>query len=182
MTLGKRIRELRQKRGWSLAQLAKRSGVALSSLSRMETAKMTGTLESHIEIAKALGIRLTELYAALEPAPPLELRTAEETSDRFRVERGATWVALSKSGLQNKMLPTLLTLGPRSGARRERGPAGSEKFVYLIKGEMEVLVGSETVLLNAGDSLYFQASSSHTLTNAGAHPAVALVVTSPPQI
>lgn len=182
MSLGKKIRELRQKKGWSLAELAKHSGVALSSLSRMETGKMTGTLESHLDVAKALGVRLMELYAALETGPALELRSAEEPTEKIRADKGAAWVPLARSGLQNKMLPALLTLAPKAGTHRERGPAGSEKFVHLLRGELDVSVGAEKARMKPGDSLYFQASSSHTLTSVGANPAVALVVTCPPQL
>lgn len=179
MAIGKRIRELRQQKDWSLAELAKRSGVALSSLSRMETGKMTGTLESHIDVARAMGVRLTELYVGLDGAPTMELRRAEETADKVHADKGASFALLSKSGMQNKMLPTLLNLAPKAGTHRERGAAGAEKFLYLIKGELEITVGAEKARLRPGDSLYFLASSSHSITNSGGQAALALLITTP---
>lgn len=179
MTVGRRIRELRQQKDWSLAELAKRSGVALSSLSRMETGKMTGTLESHLVVARALGVRLTELYLGLDGAPLMELRRADQAADKVQGEKGAGFTLLSRSGMQNKMLPTLLSLAPKASTQRERGAAGAEKFLYLLKGEMEVATGSEKAKLKPGDSLYFLASSSYSITNSGGQAALALLISTP---
>lgn len=180
MTLGRKIRELRQAKDWSLAELSKRSGVALSSLSRIETGRMTGTLESHVGIARALGVRLTELYAALEPAgAPAEVCRSGTSGKRFVSNKGATFTLLTSSPLQKKMLPALLTLAPRKSVQGEKGPVGSEKFLYLLKGILEVTVGSEKFRIRPAEGLYFQASLSHAYANVGPATAVALTVNSP---
>ena len=61
MKIGKRIRQLRKERNMTLEDLSKKCGVALATLSRMENDKMTGTLDSHNRICKALGASITEL-------------------------------------------------------------------------------------------------------------------------
>ena len=58
MSIGKTIHALRKENKMTLLELADKSGVALATLSRMENAKMTGTLESHMKICDALGIAL----------------------------------------------------------------------------------------------------------------------------
>ena len=62
MLIGEKIRELRKKSKMSLVELNKSSGVALATLSRIETGRMTGTIESHMNIAKIFGLSLAELY------------------------------------------------------------------------------------------------------------------------
>ncbi len=183
MALGRKIRELRQTKDWSLAELAKRSGVALSSLSRMETGKMTGTLESHLRVARALGVRVSELYASLDPVgPAVEIQQAQEGTDQVISGKGATLVLLASSPLQKKMLPALIHLPPKKSTQKQRGPAGSERFIYVLKGQLEATVGEQTVRANAGESLYLQASLPHTLANAGAAPLWAVSVTCPPTL
>lgn len=183
MTLGRKLREMRQKKDWSLAELAKRSGVALSSLSRMETGKMTGTLESHLRIARALGARVSELYASLDPAgPAVEVRPAEETADSITAGKGASLSVLASTPLQKRMLPVLVHLAPKKSAQRQRGPAGSERFIYVLKGQLEATVGDQVVRAGTGESLYLQASLPHTLTNPGSIPLLALSVTTPPTL
>ena len=62
MYIGKRLHELRRAKGMSLSQLSQRSGVQIATLSRIEHLKMTGTLQSHMNIARALGVNLGQLY------------------------------------------------------------------------------------------------------------------------
>ena len=183
MTLGKKLKDFRQARDWSLAELAKRSGVALSSLSRIETGKMTGTLESHLKVARALGVRLSELYASLDvPGPAVELKRAEDPSDQIAEGKGATLSVLTSTPLQKKMLPVLLRLAPKKSAQKQRGPAGSERFLYVLKGQLEATVGDQTARAGAGETLYLQTSLPHTLSNPGPIPLLALSVTCPPTL
>ncbi|MBI3322800.1 MAG: helix-turn-helix transcriptional regulator [Candidatus Omnitrophica bacterium] len=183
MALGRKIRELRQQKEWSLAELSKRSGVALSSLSRIETGRMTGTLESHIQIAKAMGVRLPELYAGLDAGGPiLERRSKDAGGDKVQAGKGGTLSPLTGASLQKKMLAVLLTLGPRQTSRRDRGPAGGEEFLYVLKGQLDLTVSREKTRLSAGDSAYYQTSLPHQLTNPGGGTAQALRVSSPPTL
>lgn len=181
MMVGKKLKELRQDKDWSLAELAKRSGVALSSLSRMETGKMTGTLDSHLRVARALGVRLAELYAGLDSAGPA-VELIKEGADAVASGKGATLAPLASLPLQKKMLPALLHLPPKKSTQKQRGPAGSERFIYVLKGQLEATVGEETVRAVAGESIYLQASLSYTLSNPGATPLVAVSVSCPPAL
>ena len=182
MDIGKVLRRLRQTKGWSLAELSKHSGVALSTLSRIETARMTGTLESHVQIARALGVRLAEFYAALEAGPALELHQNEAASRTLYTGREAHFRLLSRSSLQKQMLPVKLQLPPHKSTSRERSPEGTEKFVYVLKGLLEVSVAEETVRLKPGDSLYFRASLPHGFVNPGAASVSALCISTPPAL
>ena len=177
------MRELRQTKDWTLADLAKQSGVALSSLSRIETGKMTGTLESHILIAKALGVRLPELYADLDPSSAtIEYRSHSQSSDKFTFGKGANFSVLTTGSLRKKILPILVTIPPGRSSQREQAPAGVEKFLYLVKGEAEVTGGEQSIRMSTGDSLYLQASIPHLLKNSGSIPAILLSVTCPPTL
>ena len=183
MTLGRKLREFRQAKDWSLAELAKRSGVALSSLSRMETGKMTGTLESHLKIARALGARLSELYVSLDaPGPAAEVKRTEELAEPIAAGKGASLSVLASTPLQKKMLPALLHLSPKRSSQKQRGPAGSERFLYVLKGQLEATVGDQVVRAGTGESVYLQASVPHTLTNPGSTPLVVLSVVTPPTL
>lgn len=183
MTIGEKIREFRLQKGWTLADLAKRSGVALSSLSRMETGKMTGTLESHLAVVRAFGIRLSELYAELDPLEAsVEHRPKDLHPEKTLISKGVSYALLASGSLKKKMLPTLLGLGPGKSTHREQAPVGTEAFIYLLKGRVEAVIGKERIRLNTGDTLYFQAALPHQLKNVGPGGAVALKVTSPPAI
>ena len=181
--IGKRIKEYRLKKDWTLADLSKQAGVALSTLSRIETGRMTGTLESHIQISRALGIRLSELYAELDGTGILaELKKGSSLSNQVSQAKGAAVTLLTSGGLRKKMLPVLVTLQSKKSTQAERGPEGSEKFVYCLKGRIEVLIAEQRFTLGPQDSLYFQALHPHQLKNPGSSQALALLVSSPPSL
>ena len=78
--------------------------------------------------------------------------------------------------------PVKLQLPPHKSTSRERSPEGTEKFVYVLKGLLEVSVAEETVRLKPGDSLYFRASLPHGFVNPGAASVSALCISTPPAL
>ncbi|HEY9009341.1 MAG TPA: helix-turn-helix transcriptional regulator [Ohtaekwangia sp.] len=59
--IGQRIVELRTKKGWSQADLARECGKDRQAIEKLENGKVNPTLYSLIEIAKALGVTLSNL-------------------------------------------------------------------------------------------------------------------------
>ncbi len=181
--LGRKIRELRQAKGWTLAQLSGRSGVALSTLSRIETGSMTGTLESHLAISRAFGIRLSELYADLDPGgSSVELWEARRQKPKVLLGKEQGVLVLTKGPLGKKMLPLLIPLKGGKEFSPEPAKVGVEKFLYLLKGRVEVTIGQRKILLGEEDGVYFQASLPHRLKNLSAKPALILGVSAPPTL
>jgi uncharacterized cupin superfamily protein len=44
---------------------------------------------------------------------------------------------------------------------------GVEEYIYVLKGRLRATIGDDQVMLNEGDSLYFQADASHSFSNVG---------------
>lgn len=59
-----RIRQEREARGWSLGELAQRTGMQVPNLSRLESGKHLPSLETLERVADALGVRVADLVAA----------------------------------------------------------------------------------------------------------------------
>ena len=164
--LGSRIQFLRKQRKITLVEMSKKTDIDMATLSRMENEKMVGTLDSHMRIAQALGLRLPQLYdevaQKLEDAKDKAIRQKVET---FSHSSGAVAELLTHGILQKKMMPTLLRIKPKGATELEEHPALSERFIYCLKGNVEVRIGKEERILNPGDSLYFDASIPHSFKN-----------------
>jgi len=183
MKIGKRIRQLRKERDMTLDELSEKSGVALATLSRMENDKMTGTLESHNSICKALNTSLAELYKEIEQ----ELKTVDSVPKKDRTEhfvhaRKARYELLVSKTLDKKIMPLMMKVGAGGATHKEQNKTGVEKFIYLITGSLEANVGNAIYSLKRGDSLYFDASLPHTFRNKGKAEAEAVCVISPPAL
>ena len=179
MFIGQRIKELRAVKRISLTELSKKSGVQLATLSRIENLKMTGTLESHLKIAEILGVSLPELYSGVTTeSKAVELKAAEEPDVFIHSEKSAYEILTGKM-LSKRMLPAILRLDVDGKTAPEQNPAGSEKFVFVLEGNIEVVIGDKTYRLAKNNSLYFDASLEHGFINKGKVPAKAICVTTP---
>ena len=184
MKIGPRLRVLRKEQRLTLAQLARASGVALATISRIETGRMTGTLESHVQLARALGLTLPELYAGLEENGGRRRASVQTKASRTEVYTHAagrsTLRMLTQDVLQKKMMPVLVEIAPGGRTQPEQAPRGTEKFLYLMDGAVEVVMGEEKFALKREETLYLDASLKHTLRNPSPRPARLLCVTTPP--
>lgn len=179
MKIGKRLKALRKERDITLGELSKKTGVALATLSRMENDLMPGTLKSHMIICKVLGVSISDLYRELED----ESKTLESVSSAGRPERlvqgdKIRYELLVTRAMDKKLLPVLMHISPGGHTQNEKDKRGVEKFVYVMKGAMEAVVGDSSYTLKRGDSLYFDASVPHRFSTAAKSGAEVISVTS----
>jgi transcriptional regulator with XRE-family HTH domain len=59
--VAKRLQQLRQRRGWTQAQLAKKAGISRGYLARLETARQDPALTTLEALAKALRVKVSRL-------------------------------------------------------------------------------------------------------------------------
>jgi transcriptional regulator with XRE-family HTH domain len=180
MNIGPVIRNLRKNRGLTLAQLSEASNVALATLSRIETGKMTGTLESHIQIAKAFGLSLPQFYSEVEKLKSKQTEPEEEyRANMFVHNKDASSTILTKDIFSKKMLPILIELRPGGKTQKEELKVGAEKFIYVISGRIEVAIDTNKEILEKGTTLYFDASKSHYIKNIGKTEATCICIVTP---
>ena len=164
--LGARIHGLRKAKRMTIVDVAKITGIDQATLSRIENEKMTGTLDSHRRIAEALGLRLPDLYESIlrEGAEAKEKKAIREV-ETFSHSSGAVAELLTTGFLQKKMMPVLLKLKPKGVTESEEYPLSTERFIYVIKGLVELRLDKETRPLKQNESSYFNASLPHRLHN-----------------
>jgi len=164
--LGPRIKALREARKLTLVGVAQTTGIDQATLSRIENDVMTGTLDSHVKIAQALGLNLPELYEdVLSKIGEAKDRLVKRKLEAFSHATGAVVQLLATSILQKKMMPVLFKLKPEGLTETEEYSLGAERFVYAIKGTLEIVVGKDSKAIKAGESLYFNASLPHHFSN-----------------
>jgi transcriptional regulator with XRE-family HTH domain len=178
--IGERIRRLRLKRSMGLVELGRHTGLSASFLSQLETGRVVPTLRNLARIAIVFGRDLSYFF---EPEPhPL-----------FRVHRRSERVRLPQSGVDDptyyfeslaymvpdrQLDPYFAEFVPskRTVEIRPHVHPGYE-FLYLLQGDLEIRHGDRTHVLEAGDSVYFDAATPHAYRCSGSIPAIALIVT-----
>ena len=178
--IGERIRRLRLKRSMGLVELGRHTGLSASFLSQLETGRVVPTLRNLARIAIVFGRDLAYFF---EPEPhPL-----------FRVHRRSERVRLPQSGVDDptyyfeslaymvpdrQLDPYFAEFVPvKKGLEVRPHVHPGYEFLYLLQGDLEIRHGDRGHVLEAGDSVYFDAATPHSYRCAAAAPAVALIVT-----
>ena len=180
--LGKKLRELRRTRNMTILDVSKSTGIDIASLSRMENGKMTGTFKSHLALSKALGVRLPDLYEKVLEMSVVDDAEPKDTDPVHSISGSVTSEMLAGLGGDRKMTPIRLSLKPGALTLNEEFALGAERFLYVIRGKLDVIFKESTRSLKDGESLYFNAATPHHFTNKGSRECVCLIVTTFPQI
>ena len=181
--LGLRIRNLRRQKKITLIELSKLTGIAQATLSRMETGLMLGTVKSHQKIAETLGISLGQLYEGIDSRyervkhhPASGERKVYAKTDQMKCE------LLTQEITKKKITPLLITLNAHGKNGTEQLERGVEKLLFVLEGTVTAHLEGKEYVLNPYDTLYFDASIAHQLTNAGNKQAKILCAVSPSKI
>lgn len=180
MLIGEIIRQIRKSKKITLSELSQKSGVQLATLSRMENKKMTGTLASHMSIAKALELNIVDLYRDLDkPKTEADLGGPQKAMDVFTHNEASSYEILTKNLLNKKMMPVLIHIREGGKTTREQNAIGSEKFTFVLDGKVEVRLGEKSFSLGKHHTLYFDSSLPHYFVNVGKTAAKVLCVGTP---
>ena len=167
MYIGEKLHAIRKAKRISLTELSEKSGVQMATLSRIENQKMVGTLESHMQIAKALGLDVTELYQGLSHKNALIDFGQDKNTDIFTHSDEASFEILTKNIMNKKMMPTLLRIEEGGKTNKEQAQGGAEKFIFVLDGHVEINVNNQIFTLHKNNTLYFDAALPHHFRNTG---------------
>lgn len=154
--LAHRLFSLRGERGWSLDELAARSGLARATLSRLENAESSPTAETLGKLCAAYGLTLSRLMALVEEGftahVPFEAQAEwEDPATGFR-RRGVSPPAARLAGeVIEGHLPPGTTIAYDAPPR-----AGLEHHLILLDGALRLDLGDAAHELSAGDCLRYQ--------------------------
>jgi len=183
MKIGRKIKQLRKERKMTLQELSEQSGVALATLSRIENERMTGTIESHMQICKVLDIPLPDLYASLEGSKKkIDMQSVASRTEVFVHSKKSSTEMLTSDVLSKKMMPIMIKIDSGGSTQKEETKKGVEKFIYVLEGKIEVSIGKEKYSLSKSDTLYFDSSLPHSFKNIGSGEAKAICVIAPPAL
>ncbi|MFJ4620931.1 helix-turn-helix domain-containing protein [Streptomyces sp. NPDC088812] len=151
--LAARLAQLRAERGWSLGELAERSGVSRSTLSRAERAEISPTAALLNRLCHVYGRTMSRLLSEVEDEPVPLLRAAEqpvwEDRDSGFVRRS---VSPPHPGLRGELVEG--RLAPGADIAYDRPPVpGLEQHIWVLAGALDVTVREAAHRLDAGDCL-----------------------------
>lgn len=154
--LAARLAALRAERGWSLDQMAERSGISRTTLSRLERGETSPTAALLGRLCTAHGRTMSRLLAEVETEPTQRLSRAEQsvwTDPQTGFQRRL--VSPPAAGFDAELVEVHLPPGADI-AYAEPGVAGLEQHVWMLGGTLELTVEGSVHRLTQGDCLRFR--------------------------
>jgi len=154
-TVRSRLRELRLDKGMTLGELASRANIDTSTLSRLESGKRRLALDHLPSLAEALGVRVDDLLPCRKVVDP-RIRPVARKFD------GLTVWPLSGQGASNGLEASKMKIhASRNKPPKELPVHEGHHWMYVLKGDMRLLLGDEDFIVKPGEAVEFSTWTPH---------------------
>jgi len=163
MKIGRKIRNLRIKKGLTQEELSERTDLSKGYISQLERDLSSPSLETFLNILDVLGCNPKDFFDD-EDAEQKVVYRKEERKVFIDQEKGykVEWIVPESN--EKEMEPILLTLFEK-GEFKVFEPSLSETFAYVLKGTIKVRIGTKKYVAKEGESIYYHASDEHQIVN-----------------
>jgi transcriptional regulator with XRE-family HTH domain len=164
VALGRTARRLRESQNLTLADVAGVAGISSAMLSRLETGRVSPSLDTMVALSQALGVTASILLqqVGVEDGGAQLIRAGEGLETvRSGTRRGHTYHLLAAQRGPRKIFePFLVILNDRSEVFPGFQHPGIE-FIHLLSGALHYRHGRHSYVLRPGDSLTFRGDVAH---------------------
>jgi transcriptional regulator with XRE-family HTH domain len=185
--LGASLRQLRFQRRLSIADVSEATGIAKSTLSRVENDQLSLTYSKLLQLCRGLRIDIAQLFSGradgAEIRPSARRTFSPPGAGRHMVVNRQSYTYLCTELAGKKMTPmigtiTSRTLAESNGLLRHEG----EEFSYVLEGRLELHTEFYSPLvLDVGGSVYFDSTMGHAYTSVGEQTLRVLCVCTTPE-
>lgn len=178
-SLGKKLRDLRKKRNFTLATLSEKAKCSMGYLSQVERGQVSPTISSFKKISTALGVDMLYFFEANKPISSYVVRRRQ----RQKLSNPSAKVVfelLKPPGSSGVLEPLLIRYKPGANSGRNPHTHQGEECIFILEGQLEYHLGDETYFLKQGDSICYPATIEHSWKNPTKSETLAIRVTTPP--
>jgi DNA-binding transcriptional MerR regulator/mannose-6-phosphate isomerase-like protein (cupin superfamily) len=172
--IGVHLRQMRMRRGLSLAQVAKSVGISVGFLSALERSQMSASVSTLRKVARFYKTNILDFFDPMESSNPLVA-----ANQRKMIEAGPGVCMELLAWGNTVMEPHLFRISPRAGSGESYTHDG-EEFLFVMRGELHISVAEVEYRLKTGDSFYFESATPHRWYNPGRTETRVLWVNTPP--
>ncbi|MEG3089251.1 helix-turn-helix domain-containing protein [Sphingomonas sp. PB4P5] len=166
-TLGALLRGMRSRKGWTLKEMSSKTGIPVSTLSKIEHDRLTLTYDKLQSLGQRLGLRMSELFAESEGEAAQSVtarRSLGDIAQSVRIETpNYDYYYLCTELRRKRMIPAITKIRARSAEEfGELVHHSGEEFLYVLSGKVVVQTEFyDPVTLGPGQALYIDSSMGH---------------------
>jgi transcriptional regulator with XRE-family HTH domain len=165
--IGAKIRKLRLSRKMTLQAVARGTGYSPALISQIENGNVSPPISTLSKLSKFFEVKIGMFFVDDEVSPYEVVRKGEQKPVRRFVSRSGSsceysYESLSFRKANKRMEPFLLTVAGGQSAEEGLSHEG-EEFLFIMEGSAELLLDGERLILEEGDSVYFNSTLKHAL-------------------
>jgi hypothetical protein len=161
LPIGGRLRATRLARGLTLGQVAAAAGLTEGFVSKLERDQVSPSVASLVSVCEALGLRVGELF---EPPTSAIVRSGEGAKINWGGINAREYLLSPGSQAHMEVLHSIVE--PKGSGGDELYALDTEiEFVYVLKGQFDIVLGPTTHNLTVGDAMTFRGREPHTWRN-----------------
>lgn len=160
--IGERLRGLRDVLDISVEEIAALCGITVDRYEKMENGETELSVANLQKIAKKYGISLDALMFGEEPKMSSYFLTRKGQGKSVERRKAYQYESLASGFRGRKADPFIVTVEPKdANAPKEMNSHSGQEFNMVLEGTMELTIGTKSLVLNEGDSIYFDATHPH---------------------
>ena len=167
--VGPRIQFLRERRGYTLADISRLTGFSTSTLSRLETGQRKASLELLLPLARIYNVPLDDLVGAPETGDP-------RVRLRPRRVNGRTVVPLTHHATSSHAWKIIVPITETQPSLKTHD---GMTWIYVLSGVLRLVIGREEWTLETGEVAEFSTAIPHWFGSDGLHEAEILTIFGP---
>ncbi len=168
--LGRRLRDLRKSRKWTQGTLSRHTGIATSTISKVENNQLSPSFETLLRLAEGLGVELADLLASRPENEALTRRVITRQGEGDLHETPSYVYELLCTDLKSKrMHPLIARLKAHSVTEfGELLHHPGEELFFVLQGQVELHTEHyKPVVLSCGDCVYLDSTMGHGCISVG---------------
>ena len=182
LKIGSKVRELRQKKHYTLQDVAAKTGLSKPFLSQIENDHVVPPVATLLKLARAFDVGLAYFF---QDEVGIDRIAITRRDERVRVERrphhrkgevNYIYEALDTKKTNKHMEPFLVEFPVQDTSEMIFMNHEGEEFLHVLEGTLEFRSIDRVEVLGPGDSIYFESELSHSFRCLGEKPARAIVV------
>lgn len=166
--IGERLRGLREVLDIPVSEMAETIGVSEEKYAKIEAGKSDITISNLMKIAHKYGISAEELMFAESAHMKSYFVVRKGQGKSVERTKAYKYQSLVSGFVDHKADVFIVTVEPSPNARTiYKNTHVGQEFNLVLEGSMELYIGGKTIVLEEGDSIYFDSTKPHGMLAIG---------------
>ena len=174
-----RIEDLRESSDYTVEQMADMLNVSAEEYRKYETGEADMSISFLVKLSDVLGVDMTEILTG--QTPRLNTLSVTRAGKGYETDSHDQYVYknLAYNFIHRKIEPMYVTVRPEDNKTLVPNSHDGQEFDYILSGTMHLVVGKNDIILNPGDSAYYDSRAPHAMEAVGDEPVHFLAIVIP---